>query len=54
VKIRHEGEAQALSPVVTGTHVYASIADPTQVSGEELRGMDGIGMLRSEFMLRLL
>jgi pyruvate,water dikinase len=39
---------------VTGTKVYASVMDPHVVQAETLLHADGIGLLRGEFMLKLL
>lgn len=39
---------------VTGTKILATVLDPQQVSREELSHADGIGLLRSEFILRML
>ena len=39
---------------VTGTKVYATVIDPQLIGREELQYADGIGLLRSEFLLHLL
>jgi pyruvate,water dikinase len=38
---------------VTGTHVSISLPDPLHVSKSQLRGADGIGLLRGEFLLEM-
>jgi len=42
------------SSVVTGTHILATVGDPLSVQEGELASTDGIGLLRSEFILELL
>lgn len=39
---------------ITGTKIYASVEDPLIVTPALLQNADGIGMLRGEFILRLL
>jgi pyruvate, water dikinase len=39
---------------ITGTKIYAALDDALSVSMDDLRNTDGIGMLRGEFILRLL
>lgn len=39
---------------VTGTKILATVLDPQQVTREQLAHADGIGLLRSEFILRML
>lgn len=38
---------------VTGTHLWAQIEDPLHVTRDSLVGLDGIGLLRGEFLLNL-
>jgi pyruvate,water dikinase len=39
---------------VTGTKILATVLDPQQISREDLAHSDGVGLLRSEFILRML
>jgi pyruvate,water dikinase len=40
--------------VITGTKLYAVISDLTQFAPDQIAGMDGIGLLRSEHLLDLI
>ncbi|MEI6477395.1 MAG: putative PEP-binding protein [bacterium] len=50
---REAAYAPNQSPV-TGTKIWTLVSDPYQVSGPELIASDGVGLMRGEFIIRML